>query len=136
MPNEEVAWSVIEGAVRGIRAHVKAAMEAVGVEMLAELKASVSTQCPNWPVNRKVAHSPAFGYPWKESGEFMEGLYTTVTESGPILSLKLYSQTRRNHGKFLNEGTTRMRPRPWGELIAVKKDWIARIAQAARTMGE
>jgi hypothetical protein len=134
MPDTETPWSMIEGAVDAAKDKIHAAMEVVGDEMLHELKVEVSTPCPNYPKNKRLPHSPPYGYPYEESGEFRGNLYTTVIERGPSVVLQLWSKTRRNHGKFLNEGTVKMKPRPYGELILVKKNWIARIAEVARTM--
>jgi hypothetical protein len=133
MPNPDIPWSMIEGAVAATRDHLRAAMEVVGAELLHELKVEVSTFCPVYATG-KGKHSSPLNYPYEESGEFRGNLYTTVTDSGSGVSLRLYSQTKRNHGKFLNEGTSKMKPRPYGELILVKKNWVARIAQVARAL--
>jgi hypothetical protein len=129
----EVAWSMIEGAVENAKGQLRAALEVVGAELLHELKVEVSTFCPVYATG-KGKHSSPFNYPFEESGEFRGNLYTTVTDSGSGVSLRLYSRTKDNHGKYLNEGTSKMQPRPYGELILVKKNWVARIAQVARAL--
>jgi hypothetical protein len=134
----EPAFSMIEGVVDAARDQIRAAMEAVADELLHELKVEVSTFCPVYATG-KGKHSPEFGYPFEESGEFRGNLYTTVTVGGGGVSLRLYSLTKKNHGKFLNEGWTtkggrKVAPRPYGELILVKKNWVARIAEVARAL--
>ena len=129
----EVAWNMIEAAIDANRDQIRAAMEVVADELLHELKAEVSTPCPVYATG-KGKHSSPYGYPYEESGEFRGNLYTTVTKGANGVSLRLYSQTKRNHGKYLNEGTSKMKPRPYGELILVKKNWVGRIAQVARAM--
>jgi hypothetical protein len=113
-------------------------MEVVGDELLTELKNEVGTACPQFHA-KKGGHSPPYGYPYKETGEFQRGLRTEITEQPDSISLKLWSSTGKGHGKFLNEGWTarngrKVAARPYGELILVKKNWIARIAEVARTI--
>ena len=140
MAVETDPFVMIEGMVNQARRKVRAAMEAVGDELLHELKVEVSTLCPNYPKRRRgIPHSPPYGYPFEESGEFRGNLSTRVVEQPGSVSLQLWSHTRRNHGKFLNEGWTakngtKVAPRPYGELILVRKNWIARIAEVARTI--
>jgi hypothetical protein len=134
----EVAWNMIEGAVENAKGQLRAAMEVVADELLHELKVEVSTFCPVYATG-KGKHSPPFAYPYEESGEFRGNLYTTVTDSGSGVSLRLYSKTKNNHGKYLNEGWTarngtKVAARPYGELILVKKNWVARIAEVARAL--
>jgi hypothetical protein len=65
-------------------------------------------------------------YPKMVSAALIEGVRVTGTRNG----VTVYS--RQPYGRYLDEGTDKMAPRPWATRALFARDWMARIARLAR----
>lgn len=67
-------------------------------------------------------------YPKQVLGNFVDGV--NVVYSRDNKALRVYSV--QPYGKYLNDGTPNMEPRPWVEKALASRDWLKRIAETAK----
>lgn len=67
-------------------------------------------------------------YPKAVTTEFVEGVNVRYNRENN--SFRIYSEAP--HGRYLQEGTKNMLPRPWATKALNAKDWVRRIAIIAR----
>lgn len=120
-------------ATKRLRDRFRRAALRVGDELLRELKQRVAFECPQYHKG-SGGHSKPGEYPYRESGEFMDGLNVAYNDS--TNSLELWSKTDDHHGVYLQFGVpgNPKSARPYASLIVAefRKILSARIAQAMR----
>ncbi len=86
-----------------------------------------------------VHHSKPGNYPFRETGDFINGLSTGELASGSTAgglasSAKAFALSCKViWGRWLQEGRGRMKPRPWFTLALAAEDWFGRLAELARS---
>lgn len=65
-------------------------------------------------------------YPRVRTGEFVGTVNVTGSRRG------IFVRSPVPHGRFLEEGTVNMDPRPWATKALNARDWMSRIAKLAR----
>ena len=103
------------------RAFDKAAKQ-VAAEIEAYMISKMSRPCDR----SKGGHSRPGQYPKMEKGWLVEGIRVTGSRNG----IGVYC--REPYGRYLDEGTENMQPRPWAMRALEARDWMERIANLAR----
>lgn len=104
----------------------KRALSRAAKEVAAEIEAYAIAKSSRPCDGRPGSHSKPGQYPKMETGEFVSGLRVTGSNTG----ITFYSQAP--HGRYLEEGTINMDPRPWATKAANARNWMAKIAKLAR----
>lgn len=95
----------------------------------------VAAELENWIRNHSARPNPTGKQP-SQPGEYPKAVTTRFLRGVRVIyaksanSFRVYS--KMPYGRFLQEGTETMEPRPWATKALEAQDWIQRVAIIAR----